>query len=168
MSIHLRDSATNRSIVYEIYTDPWFHTVYPPVIVFEENNLIRKRKLFTGARDLSRVSYLFIFSCTSLYFEDIFGHISVFFTLFQETNLPGFIARHYMILFCCLVMLRIWGNSVGRVSFNTWNNRQLERQKQSHIHRFRIRVCHNRSDDHSISMTYHISNHFNSIIHCLY
>ena len=145
MSIHIRDKTANRSIVYEIYTDPWFHTVYPPVIIFEENSLIRKKQFFTGARDLSRVSYLFIFSWTSLYFEDIFGHTFLFFTLFQETYLPGFIARHYMILFRCLVTLRIRGNSVGRVSFNTGNNRQLEREKQSHIRLFRIRVCHSRS-----------------------
>ena len=127
-----------------------------------------EKQLFTGARDLSRVSYLFNFFWTSLYFEDIFGHTFVFFTLFQETYLPGFIARHYMILFRCLMTLRIRGNSVGRVSFNTGNNRQLEREKQSHTHLFRIRVCHSRPDYHSISMTYHISNHINSIIHCLY
>ena len=127
----------------------------------EKNSCLLEHATFRGC-------YLFIFSWTSLYFEDIFGHIFVFFTLFQETYLPGFIARHYMILFRCLVTLRIRGNSVGRVSFNTWNNRQLEREKQSHMHLFRIRVCHSRSDDHSISMTYHISNHFNSIIHCLH
>ena len=44
------------------------HTVYPPVIFFEENSLIRKK---TGPRDISRV----IFpepACTS---KSCFGHI---------------------------------------------------------------------------------------------
>ena len=107
---------------------PQNHTVYPPVIIFEVNSPIPKKKkqLFTGVREISRVSNLFIFSRTSLYFEDFLGHIFVFFTLFQETYLPGFIARHYMILFRCLMTRRIRRKSVGRGSFDTGNNRLLE------------------------------------------
>ena len=47
-----------------------------------------------------------------------FGGIYFYFcTLFQETYLLGFIARHYMILFCCLVMLRKWGKSDRTIRF---------------------------------------------------
>ena len=101
----------------------------------------------------------------------LFWHIFVFFhslsdpiySSFQETYLPGFIARHYMSLFRCLLTLMIRGKSVGRISFDTGNNRLLEREKLSHIHLFRIWVCHSRGA-YSINITYHISNHFNSII----
>ena len=68
------------------------------------------------------------------------AYICIFSTLFQETYVPDFIARHYMLLFRCLVTLRIRGKSVGRVSFDTGNNRLLEREKQSHILLFRIQV----------------------------
>ena len=145
------------------------HTVYPPVIIFEENSLIRKKQLFTGARDILRVSYLFIFFLNQLVLRIIcFGHIFVlFFTLFQETYLPGFIARHYMILFRCLVTLRIRESQsveflLMREITDDWNGKTVAYSS------FKIRVCHSRSDAHSISMTYLISKHFNSIILCLY
>ena len=37
------------------------HTVYPPVIIFEENSLIREKQLFTLAHNISRVSYFVVF-----------------------------------------------------------------------------------------------------------
>ena len=39
------------------------HTINPPVIIFEENSLIRKKKkqLFTGARDISQVNNFALF-----------------------------------------------------------------------------------------------------------
>ena len=143
------------------------HTVYPPVIIFEENSLIRKKQLFTGSHNISGLSHLFIFYLNQLVLRRIlFAYICIF-TLFPETYLPGFIAWHYKILFHCLVILRIQGKSVGRVSFDMGNNRLLEREKQSHIHRFRIRVCHSWFNAHSISMTYHISNHIFQLSTCV-
>ena len=58
-------------------------------------------------------------------------HTTVFFGRHSAVTspTPGFIARYYMILFRCLVTLRIRGKSVGRVSFDTGNNRLLERDK---------------------------------------
>ena len=64
-------------------------------------------------------------TCTSKIFfsnRDLY-----YFTLSEEIQLQIFIARYYVILFGCLVTLRMRGKSVVRVSFDTENNILLER-----------------------------------------
>ena len=95
------------------------------------------------------------------------AYICIFYSL-SGNLLPGFIARHYMILFRCLVTLIIRGNSVGRVLLireitDNWNG------KNSRIFIF-LGYGSATFDLMIIQSAWlnHISNHFNSIIHCLY
>ena len=105
-----------------------------------------EKKLFTWARDISQVSYLFKFSWINVCFEDLFPSRDLYyFTLFQETH--RFSVYGIMWLYS-VAKWRLEYGEIVRFSFDTGNNRLLIRKKHICIY-FRIRVCYRLFDAHS-------------------
>ena len=73
-----------------------------------------------------------LFQCPS-YLEDLFWDIFVLFYSLSGNLLSRFYCTALYDFFSCLGTLRIRGKTAGRVSFDTGNNRLLEREKNSRI-----------------------------------